>query len=157
MPLACQRCSKWHAEATTVQGRRRRLTIVDCILRWSSCLLSRPRWDPCSQTASLTLALHPPKPEGYTPVSCFGYPLLWLWGRFRRWGPHTSEQGTRYLAQSSGASHGQPPRLISLQAMHLLGEQNHLSDFLSCQKLPSGERYMHPEVLNNIWSLFGRV
>ncbi|XP_028302770.1 LOW QUALITY PROTEIN: uncharacterized protein LOC114463422 [Gouania willdenowi] len=49
------------------------------------------------------------------------------------------------------------PRLISIRAMHIPGEQNHLADFLSRRKPPSGEWYLHPEVTNIIWSIFGRA
>ncbi|XP_074544637.1 uncharacterized protein LOC141804210 [Halichoeres trimaculatus] len=49
------------------------------------------------------------------------------------------------------------PRLVSLRAMHLPGEQNRLADFLSRQKPPSGEWRLHPEVVSTIWGLFGRA
>ena len=49
------------------------------------------------------------------------------------------------------------PRFLSLRAMYLPGPQNVVADFLSRQKPPSGEWRLHPEVVEEIWRLYGRA
>ncbi|XP_068583377.1 LOW QUALITY PROTEIN: uncharacterized protein [Cebidichthys violaceus] len=49
------------------------------------------------------------------------------------------------------------PRLTSLRAMYLPGERNQVADFLSRHKPPAGEWRLHPDVVQNIWGLFGRA
>ncbi|XP_033987890.1 uncharacterized protein LOC117483621 [Trematomus bernacchii] len=49
------------------------------------------------------------------------------------------------------------PRLASLRAVFLPGDQNQVADFLSRHKPPPGEWRLHPEVVETIWSLFGRA
>ncbi|XP_036956139.1 uncharacterized protein LOC119020706 [Acanthopagrus latus] len=49
------------------------------------------------------------------------------------------------------------PRLASIRAMYLPGERNRAADFLSRRKPPPGEWRLHPEVVLNIWDVFGRA
>ena len=41
--------------------------------------------------------------------------------------------------------------------MHLPREQNEAADFLSCQKPHPGEWRLHPEVVEEIWSQYGKA
>jgi len=49
------------------------------------------------------------------------------------------------------------PRLTSLRAMYIPGEQNQVADPLSRHRPPPGEWRLHPEVVQSIWGLFGRA
>ena len=74
---------------------------------------------------------------------------------------HVNHQGgtrsARLLQVSTDLLMWAAPRLASLRAMHLPGEQNKTADFLSRQKPPSGEWRLHPEVAQSIWGHFGRA
>lgn len=49
------------------------------------------------------------------------------------------------------------PRLASLRAMYLPGSQNQVADLLSCQKPPSGEWRLYPEVVEQIRLMYGKA
>jgi len=49
------------------------------------------------------------------------------------------------------------PRLTSLRAAFLPGDRSQVADFLSRHKPPPGEWRLHPEVVESIWSLFGKA
>ena len=74
---------------------------------------------------------------------------------------HINHQGgtksARLLQVSTDLLTWAAPRLMSLRAMYIPGEQNHLADFLSRQKPPSGEWRLHPDVVQAIWGRFGRA
>ncbi|XP_049432622.1 uncharacterized protein LOC125889006 [Epinephelus fuscoguttatus] len=49
------------------------------------------------------------------------------------------------------------PRLSSLRAVWLSGNQNRVADFLSRHKPSPGEWRLHPEVVGMVWGIFGRA
>lgn len=49
------------------------------------------------------------------------------------------------------------PHFASLRATHIPGTQNVTADFLSRQRPRPGEWRLHPEVVENIWVMFGRA
>ncbi|XP_072219103.1 uncharacterized protein [Leuresthes tenuis] len=49
------------------------------------------------------------------------------------------------------------PHFLSLRAIHLPGIQNKVADVLSRQGLPQGDWRLHPEVVEMIWSKYGRA
>lgn len=74
---------------------------------------------------------------------------------------HVNHQGgtksARLLQVSTDLLTWAAPRLASLRAMYLPGEQNQPADFLSRQRPPSGEWRLHPEVVHAIWGRYGRA
>ncbi|XP_030293378.1 uncharacterized protein LOC115593839 [Sparus aurata] len=49
------------------------------------------------------------------------------------------------------------PHFLSLRAVHLPGVQNNVADVLSRQGPPQGDWRLHPEVVEMIWSRYGRA
>ena len=74
---------------------------------------------------------------------------------------HINHQGgtrsARLLQASRDLLLWAAPRLASLRAMYLPGVQNQAADLLSRCKPPPGEWRLHPEVILNIWDVFGRA
>ncbi|XP_062372037.1 uncharacterized protein LOC134059609 [Sardina pilchardus] len=74
---------------------------------------------------------------------------------------HINHQGGTRSAQLLQASWDlllwAAPRLASLRAMYLPGDRNQAADLLSRCKPPPGEWRLHPEVVLNIWGMFGRA
>lgn len=74
---------------------------------------------------------------------------------------HINHQGgtrsLRLLKVSQDLLTWAAPRLCTLRAVYLPGEDNQIADYLSRQKPPPGEWYLHPEVVQRIWSLFGQA
>ena len=74
---------------------------------------------------------------------------------------HVNHQGgtksARLLEVSTELLTWAAPRLTSLRAVFIPGEQNRVADFLSRQNPPSGEWRLHPDVVSTIWDRFGRA
>lgn len=74
---------------------------------------------------------------------------------------HINHQGGTRSAQLLQASQDlllwAAPCLASLRAMYLPRERNLVADFLSRYKPLPGEWRLHPEVVHDIWDLFGRA
>ena len=49
------------------------------------------------------------------------------------------------------------PQFLSLRAIHLPDVQNKVEDVLSRQGLPQGDCRLHPEVVEMIWSKYGKA
>lgn len=74
---------------------------------------------------------------------------------------HINHQGgtksARLLQVATDLLRWAAPRLASLRAAYIPGNRNQVADSLSRQKPPSGEWRLHPEVVQALWTRFGRA